>query len=258
MTIDEFYKKHIGKGIDLDRSYGVQCVDLFKCFTNEFFGISNYTCGNGFASGLWYNRKSRPYYKHFEEVSINNLQNGDWCFWANGSKECPDSHVAMYYNGQFFGQNQKGRKEATLQSISKNGMLGALRPKISSQKGKIYYAGHIQDIGWTDGLTHDGQTCGTTGQSLRLEAIKINANMDIYAKAHIQDIGWVDYKKITKDTVIGTTGQSKRLEDLCLKGDFEYRVHIANIGWTGWTKADGVATLGTVGQSLAIEAIEIR
>ncbi|MCI8346636.1 MAG: hypothetical protein HFJ12_01635 [Bacilli bacterium] len=253
MTIDEFYKNHIGKGVDLDKSYGVQCVDLFKCFTSEFYGISNYNCGNGFASGLWYNRKSRPYYEHFEEVSINNLQNGDWCFWANRSKECPDSHVAMYYNGQFFGQNQ-GKKEATLKSISKSGMLGALRPKMPH---KIGYKSHVQNLGWQD-WKFDGETSGTTGQSKRLEAIQIDFDKDVYAKAHIQDIGWKDYGKISKNTIIGTTGKGLRLEDLCLKGDFEYRVHVAQVGWTGWTKADGVATLGTVGQGLSIEAIQIR
>ena len=71
-------------------------------------------------------------------------------------------------------------------------------------------------------------------------------------------IGWKDYGTVTKDTVIGTTGQNKRIECLCFDGDFEYRVHIQNSGWTNWTKADGVATLGTVGQALRIEAIQFR
>lgn len=63
---------------------------------------------------------------------------------------------------------------------------------------------------------------------------------------------------VTKDTVIGTTGQNKRIECLCFDGDFEYRVHVKNSGWTDWTKADGVSTLGTVGQALQIEAIQFR
>ena len=98
---------------------------------------------------------------------------------------------------------------------------------------------------------------GTTGQSKRIEAIQIDYKGDVYAKAHIQDIGWKDFGKITKDTIIGTTGESKRLECLCLKGNFKYRVHIQDNGWTCWTNADGIATLGSVGQGLRIEAIEI-
>ena len=94
---------------------------------------------------------------------------------------------------------------------------------------------------------------------MRLEAFKIDPlGMTFKAKAHIEGIGWKDYGMVTKDTVIGTTGQNKRIECLCFDGDFEYRVHIKNSGWTDWTKADGVSTLGTVGQALQIEAIQFR
>ena len=121
----------------------------------------------------------------------------------------------------------------------------------------ISYRVHIQDDGW-QGWKCDGETAGTTKQSKRLEAIQIDFDKDVYAKAHIEDKGWIDYGKITKDTIIGTTGESKRLECLCLKGDFQYRVHIQDSGWSCWTKADGICTLGSVGESLRIEAIEMK
>lgn len=121
---------------------------------------------------------------------------------------------------------------------------------------KIKYCGHVQNVGWQD-WKHDGETCGTTGESLRMEAIKIDAPFEVKAKAHIQDIGWEDYGVINKDTIIGTTGESKRLECLCLEGNFKYRVHIQDTGWTPWTNADGIATLGTTGQALRMEAIEM-
>lgn len=121
---------------------------------------------------------------------------------------------------------------------------------------RIKYRSHLQEIGW-QGWKSDGETSGTTGEKRRLEAIQIDFNKEVYAKAHIEKDGWVDYGKITKDTIIGTEHQSKRLECLCLKGDFKYRVHIEGSGWSCWTKADGICTLGSVGQSLRIEAIEI-
>ena len=133
MTAKEFYNKHNGRAVDIDGTAGVQCVDLFKAFTKENYGISNYNCTNGYASGLWIYRKSKPYYSKFKEVSINSLQNGDWVFWAKGSKPCPKSHVAMYYNGKFFGQNQ-GQKAARLMNISTSGVLGVLRPKMYIKK----------------------------------------------------------------------------------------------------------------------------
>lgn len=120
----------------------------------------------------------------------------------------------------------------------------------------IKYEAHLEDIGW-QGWKSNGETAGTTGESRRLEAIRIDAPFEVEAKAHMQDMGWVDYGKITKDTIIGTVGESRRLECLCLKGDFKYRVHIQDVGWSTWTDADGINTLGSVGQALRIEAIEI-
>ena len=120
----------------------------------------------------------------------------------------------------------------------------------------LKYEAHIEGIGW-QGWKTNGETAGTTGESRRLEAIKIDAPFDVEAMAHLEDIGWVDYGKITKDSIIGTIGESRRLECLKLKGNFKYRVHIENSGWSTWTNADGICTLGSVGQSLRIEAIEM-
>ena len=120
---------------------------------------------------------------------------------------------------------------------------------IEITKAKFLATPFVQNKGWLQESVCNN-VIGITGHNLRLEAFKINPlGMDIGVKAHIQDKGWVDYGTINKDTVIGTTNENKRIECLCLKGDFEYRVHIQNSGWTNWTKADGVATFGTVGQA---------
>ena len=39
--------------------------------------------------------------------------------------------------------------------------------------GGIQYQAHIQNIGWGQGWRENRQTVGTTGQSTRLEAIRI-------------------------------------------------------------------------------------
>ena len=117
---------------------------------------------------------------------------------------------------------------------------------------------HVQDKGWMGDRAAE-TVIGITGHNLRLEAFKINpGEMKIKAKAHVQDKGWIDYGEVTKDTIIGTVGEGKRLECLCFEGNFQYRVHVQNSGWTDWTKADGVATMGTIGQALRIEAIQFR
>ena len=129
---------------------------------------------------------------------------------------------------------------------------------IEIKKAMFVVNPHIQDKGWMGDRAAE-TVIGITGHNLRLEAFKINpGEMKIKAKAHIQDKGWVDYGQITKDTVIGTVGEGKRLECLSFEGYFDYRVHIQNTGWSNWTKADGVAAMGTVGQALRIEAIQFR
>jgi hypothetical protein len=135
------------------------------------------------------------------------------------------------------------------------GMGGNWR-MIPEESHKIGYKVHIENVGWQD-WKFDGETAGTTGESKRIEALRIDYDKDVYAKAHIQDIGWVDYGKIDINTVIGTTGEAKRLECICLKGNFKYRAHIQDSGWSAWTDADGISTIGTVGQALRMEAIEI-
>lgn len=142
-TVKQFYDNHIGKQYDIDNSYGAQCVDAFKLFTLEEFGFCNYNCTNGWASGLWIYRKDKPYYEYFTEVNINDMKNGDWVFWDNGSKDCPDSHVAMYYEGKFFSQNQNGHRYFTLADISYNGILGVLRPKIFED---VYNLGNYRTL----------------------------------------------------------------------------------------------------------------
>lgn len=106
-TPDDFYKTYLGKAIDYDKGYGVQCVDGFRVFCQWAFGTS-WPTGNGWADGYWYNREK--YSKYFTFVSAKDLKNGDWVIWARGSKSHPSSHIAMYYNHQSFGQNQHDNK----------------------------------------------------------------------------------------------------------------------------------------------------
>ncbi len=177
----------------------------------------HFECARGKFTGTGWHKNSAGYW------SINNGKKVDECLFIN------ESHILMNTNGY----NLK-----------------------KAEKHKIGYKTHVQNIGWQEWV-YDGATAGTTGKGLQLEAIRIDYDEDIYAKAHIQDIGWVDYDKINSNTIIGTIGESKRLECLCLKGNFKYRAHLQGTSWTPWTKADGIATLGTVGQALRIEAIEI-
>ena len=113
------------------------------------------------------------------------------------------------------------------------------------------YKVHIQDKGWSDWFD-EGQRAGTSGESLRLEAIIIEG-VDSY-RVHIQDKGWSEWAK--SGEVAGTVGEGLRIEAIEIKGkDVNYRVHAQNIGWMDWAR-DG-ETAGTTGGGLRIEAIQL-
>ncbi len=81
----------------------------------------------------------------------------------------------------------------------------------------VTYQAHSQTIGWQEYL-NDGETAGTTGRALRLEALNIS------------------------------------LGPAAGEGGIEARAHVAKEGWQDWT----AGTIGTTGKKLAIEALQIR
>lgn len=183
-----------------------------------------------------------------------------------------ESHIRDYYNCPWDG---------ILRYTGKADRGGAPAPQPHQVSGNpvndagFAYRAHVQGLGWLDPV-RDGQTAGTTGYGLRLEAIKITPpeGMVLDAKCHIQDVGWTRYDGIKRgassgtgssdnDPVIGTAGKSLRAEALELDvvsnatgKTLCYRVHLADVGWTGWVE-EGYAA-GTVGIGKQIEAVQFK
>ena len=141
-----------------------------------------------------------------------------------------------------------------------------IRP-FKSNPPTIEYTTHVQNIGWQEPYKKNGQMAGTSGQSLRLEGIKIripsqSGNGDIEYSTHIQNIGWQNF--VRNDELSGTSGQSLRLEgikirltgELAQKYDVYYRVHAQNAGWLGWARNGEFS--GTSGYGFRLEGIEIK
>ncbi len=136
----------------------------------------------------------------------------------------------------------------------------------------VTYASHVQRIGWQS-FVNDGALSGTTGKSLRDEAVKIKLTgnipdgASIVYQAHVQNKGWM--AAVSNGVVAGTIGKSLRLEAfrVTLSGldgyEVKYRAHVQNKGWLSWqTTANGAnitkaGIAGTTGKSLRVEAIEI-
>ena len=159
-----------------------------------------------------------------------------------------------------------GKHTITIKFVSsKDEILKQLSTSINIDRNlHIKYSSHIQNIGW-QGNKIDGQLSGTSGQGLRLEALKINlvgqaSNAKILYRTHVQSIGWQGWQQ--NGAMAGTSGQNLRIEAIQIKLEnmdkytVEYQVHVQGIGWTDWY-IDG-ETAGTIGQARRIEAIRIR
>ena len=114
----------------------------------------------------------------------------------------------------------------------------------------VWAVAHIQNLGWGD---PNPDFVGTTGQSLRLEALQlVDPVADI--QGHVQNLGWGGWTQVG---VVGTTGQSLRLEAIRIQGRFGNHItcsaHVENLGWLP-PVGDG-EVCGTTGQSLRLEAV---
>ncbi|MBX0301801.1 CotH kinase family protein [Cryobacterium sp. 1639] len=73
---------------------------------------------------------------------------------------------------------------------------------------------HVENLGWMG--WHTASRVGTTGLSLRMEAIQFRltgalaSQYDISYRVHVQNIGWQSW--VSNSATAGTTGQAKRVE----------------------------------------------
>lgn len=130
----------------------------------------------------------------------------------------------------------------------------------------VMYTTHIQNKGWLQSSIN-GETSGTEGQALRLEALKISLNHHKYTgsieyQAHVQNYGWMNSAR--DGAISGTTGEALRAEGFKINligeisnyYDIYYRTHIQSYGWLGWAK-NGMPS-GSEGLSKRVESIEIK
>ena len=115
----------------------------------------------------------------------------------------------------------------------------------------VWAVAHVQNLGWGD---PNPDFVGTTGQSLRLEALQlVDPVADI--QGHVQNLGWGGWTQVG---VVGTTGRSLRLEAIQVQGrnaKVWCQAHVQNIGWME-PVSDG-QVCGTTGLSLRLEAVRL-
>lgn len=144
---------------------------------------------------------------------------------------------------------------------------------------------HVKGLGWLPWQSQNA-VVGTTGQSRRMEAVRIvinekdrtltpaytNLDMHVLYRVHVKGLGWMNGNWIDDKGVgwfydgqlAGTTGQSRRMEAIQIKllggqaANYTvwYIAHVKGLGWLNWVKNG--ETAGTTGQSRRMEAMVVE
>jgi len=123
-----FYNAVNGKGFN--EGYGLQCVAAFKEYMFALSGKYVATKTGGAKGYAQQQSQIEPLgFKWFAGQS--GMKDGDWAIFGMGQY----GHVAMYYQGKFFSQNQyasdpNAGNPFNLASVSKDTILGYYRPNI--------------------------------------------------------------------------------------------------------------------------------
>lgn len=142
MTFEKWVKQNIGKGIDYDGAYGVQCVDLAKHYIKNVLGITPQSIGNAIE---YYNKRKTSEYLTKNFKWIDNTaefipKKGDLCVFTSRSGH---GHISVATGegttSYFYSYDQnfpKAKHEPmTLIKHSYNSFLGVLRPKNQANIG---------------------------------------------------------------------------------------------------------------------------
>lgn len=152
MTFNKWVKENLGKGIDYDGTYGVQCVDLAKHYIKNVLGVTPQSIGNAIE---YYNkRKTSEYliknFKWIDNTAEFIPKKGDLCVFTsksgNGhiSVATGEGTTSYFYS---YDQNFPKAKHEPMTKIkhSYTSFLGVLRPKKKKSTSLKYFKAYKGD-----------------------------------------------------------------------------------------------------------------
>lgn len=141
MTFEKWVSQNLGKSIDYDGVYGVQCVDLVKHYIKNVLGVKPESIGNAIE---YYNKRKTSEYLTKNFKWIDNTaefipKKGDLCVFTSRSG---NGHISVATGegttSYFYSYDQnfpRARHEPmTLVKHSYTSFLGVLRPKKKKNK----------------------------------------------------------------------------------------------------------------------------
>jgi len=129
ITIQQFFDKYNGKGIDWDNAFGFQCVDLYDQYCKEVIDAPIILV-NG-AKDIW-DKYPKEHFDRVQNTPAGVPQKGDVVIW--GEQLGQYGHVAIFVSGDVwsftsFDQNFPLGSMCHYQNHDYTGVLGWLHPK---------------------------------------------------------------------------------------------------------------------------------
>lgn len=124
-------------------------------------------------------------------------------------------------------------------------------------KPNIKYEVHVQNVGWQEQKSN-GELAGTEAQALRIEALRIYADIPIQYRVHMQDKGWSEW--VPNSCEVGTIGESRRIEAIEIissKNPIKAVAHIEGTGDVYYEESTHLI-IGTEGRALRLEALSLQ
>lgn len=191
-----FVQEYNGKLIDYDHAYDVQCVDGFKVGC-AYLGVPVQPCPNNWAESYWtcqnpdgsINQDIQKWQTEYFDLIDDpaRFRDGDWIVWPRGCASHPQSHIAMYYQGQEFGERQNEDNRAFCLKYTEFG----------DASGALRWKGWKRIPEYESDLTINGHLYHMYGQSSKLRAVVLSPGLNHVQNIRQNDCDYWIYAKIT-------------------------------------------------------------
>lgn len=228
MNYKEFKNKYNGKYIDVDNQFGAQCWDLGQRYFTECLGLpADVLGGCGLVSNMLYSPKREVLDKYFNEVSIEDMHEGDVVIWEYGHIAIWDHWVRSSNTNYFFSQNPNPSEVIPIKHdgmhafrlkespklptpVEKDTTINQVEVLIDNLNVRVKPSVKVQSLGFAKkGFYNVIESCKSEGYLwYKIGSDNWIAYSDEWAKYYPKQE--TDYKKLFDELLV-------KYEDLCVK-----------------------------------------
>lgn len=178
---------------------------------------------------------------------------------STGNSGGAHTHIEMRTSADVYGQQEDPAPYMGLSNCQEDVVYNSADFQITPPEPipNMMYAAHCQNLGWQE-EKRNGEMAGLYGQGLRVEAIIINADINIQYRVHMAEKGWSDW--VPNGCMAGTIGESRAIEAIEIQSSKNVIVgqaYVENIGYQNEVRGTQI-TIGTTGQALRIEGFRLK